>query len=110
MRIAMRTMALLMLPILSACAVAPGAGPDALQREIDSASAVRATGFEVPGYRDDVVTLIDTRAIRALRRGEGDVPGLDLTKGQKVALWVTVGVAASFLMGKWLEDNVAFFP
>lgn len=58
----------------------------------------------------DFIQLIDTRAIRALRAASDDMAALDLTRERKIAMWVGVGVFSAYLITRWIEDNVAFFP
>lgn len=107
----MRSLALACALSLGACASLP---PDL---RVASAEGVAVPPISLPhDLRDPVlglgrgVVLLDTRVLREMRRSEAEQRGLSLMTGQKVALWVGVGVVVTILVGNYLENNVAFFP
>jgi hypothetical protein len=110
----MRAGILLALIILSGCAAVPLQTTDRLPRAraLSASPGLATHTLEANdrGYPDDVVTLIDSRTIRALRKHRKDIACLDLTHGQKVGMWVGVGVVAAYLVANWIEDNVVLFP
>jgi hypothetical protein len=57
---------------------------------------------------DEVVLTFDNRRLRALRHRDVEAAALDLKRGQRIALWASVGFVGSYLVAEWLEDNVAF--
>ena len=109
----MKVLVLLSLSFLTACATNPAAGLYTEQRERNGTGLLPSSpsiGFQTVGHPNDAFTLIDSRTIRALRRIERDVPALGLTREQKLALWIGVGIVAAYLVTEWIEDEVAFFP
>jgi hypothetical protein len=107
----MRSLALLCALSLEACAAVPPDLPASAAEARTIAPAVLPLDLRsaVLGV-DRGIVLLDTRAIGQLRRSKMEQPGLSLMTGQRVALWVGVGVVVMFLVTDWMEDNVAFFP
>ena len=99
---------------LSACATHTLDGPRTVPPDVvmnrSAAPAMPPLTFDTVGRRGDVIRLIDSRAIRALRAANSEISTLDLTREQKIAIWVGVGVVSAYLITRWIEDNVAFFP
>ena len=99
---------------LSACATNAFDGPRTAPPEVvmgrSAAPAMPPLTFGTAGRHGDVIRLIDSRAIRALRAANNEISTLDLTREQKIAIWVGVGVVSAYLITHWIEDNVAFFP
>ena len=99
---------------LSACATNAVDGPLTAPPDVvigrSAAPAMPPLTFDTVGRHGDVIRLIDSRTIRALRAASSEIPTLDLTREQKIAIWVGVGVVSAYLITRWIEDNVAFFP
>ena len=104
----------LMMSFVSACATNGLDGPRPVHPPVamsgSTVPAIRTVEHNAATYPGDIVQLIDSRTIRALRAARNDIPTLDLTREQKIALWVGVGLVAAYLITDWIEDEVAFFP
>ena len=105
---------LLALSMLSACSTSPAFIADhADGRFLTRVPAPPAptAGFGlVNGLPADTVTVLDSRAIRALRRSPEDAWAINLTSQKKIILWVGVGIVVAYIIAEEIEDEVAFFP
>jgi len=101
-----------LLAALTACSAVPAMGPRAVEPRLIAgsppAAPVLASGLHE--RRADAVTLFDSRLIRAARKASDEALMLNLTSGQKIVLWVGVGIVAAYLISEEIEDEVAFFP
>ena len=61
--------------------------------------------FGTASRHGDVIRLIDSRAIRALRAANNEISTLDLTREQKIAIWVGVGVVSAYLITRWIDGR-----
>jgi len=58
----------------------------------------------------DEIRLMDTRVIRALRQPQPYQDALSLTPAQKTVVIVAGAVVGAYLLGEFLEDNLALPP